>query len=521
MIFKALSNLFIAVIVGSFIQAATKGDLSLLLRILIIASAGLLFFGFMGLLQVAIATDFVRDVNVGIKQTMLNTIIFYRSIEGTGKSLSFMTNDLKQLETNGISAGLELIQQGITFLIALAGCMYFDFWTSVVFIAGSLMPILISRLTKTGISQASTNWSKQNARYTNTLKDDFSGMETIRTYQAEDEIIHRSCHRAALLENALKIMNRRVGNATQYTTTAAYLLSVFLPFSFGIYRVISGTITLGVFMTITQLSNYLTNPIIQISTLRNQISTTKEIQKRIRAAETINQKNSMGKISGKLPLPKFQSIALENATIRRQNNTIFQGLNFEVKRGDKILIMAPSGFGKTTLLRTLQNQILLEKGDYLYNGYPVSEFDKHAIAHLFSFIKQNPFLLSDTIRFNITLGQGYTDQEVMEAAEHAGLAELIREKGLDFQIGANGGNLSGGQLQRIEIARALIRKRPILLADELTSALDNQLSLQIHRTLFSLPITIIEAGHKLSQEEMQNYDHVIHLDTLENSSVVM
>ncbi|WP_010632925.1 ATP-binding cassette domain-containing protein, partial [Sporolactobacillus vineae] len=116
---------------------------------------------------------------------------------------------------------------------------------------------------------------------------------------------------------------------------------------------------------------------------------------------------------------------------------------------------------------------------------------------------------------------GYTDQEVMEAAEHAGLAELIREKGLDFQIGANGGNLSGGQLQRIEIARALIRKRPILLADELTSALDNRLSLQIHRTLFNLPITIIEAGHKLSQEEMQNYDHVIHLDTLEDSSVVM
>ena len=98
-------------------------------------------------------------------------------------------------------------------------------------------------------------------------------------------------------------------------------------------------------------------------------------------------------------------------------------------------------------------------------------------------------------------------------SKSAGLAEFVKEKGLNYQIGQNGNNLSGGQIQRVEIARAILAKRPVLLADEATSALDNDLSLQIHKTLLENPnFAVIEVAHKISKQERAMFDRIINLD---------
>ncbi len=100
----------------------------------------------------------------------------------------------------------------------------------------------------------------------------------------------------------------------------------------------------------------------------------------------------------------------------------------------------------------------------------------------------------------------------MNAIQLAGLTELIDSKGFDYRVGQNGNNLSGGQIQRIEIARAILAKIPILLADEATSALDNKLSLQIHKTLLTNPnFAVIEVAHKISDQEKKLFDKIIDL----------
>lgn len=95
----------------------------------------------------------------------------------------------------------------------------------------------------------------------------------------------------------------------------------------------------------------------------------------------------------------------------------------------------------------------------------------------------------------------------------AGLEKLIKEKGWDYQVGENGKKLSGGQIQRIEIARALLANRPILLADEATSSLDNKLSLAIHKIILNSPgLTVIEVAHKITDQEKKMFDRVIDLN---------
>ncbi|MGO2722523.1 MAG: ATP-binding cassette domain-containing protein [Lactobacillus sp.] len=136
-----------------------------------------------------------------------------------------------------------------------------------------------------------------------------------------------------------------------------------------------------------------------------------------------------------------------------------------------------------------------------------------AKAHgYFSFIQQKPFILNDTLRYNLTLGRKVSDSRLQQAIDQAGLHDLVAEKGLDVVLDPNGANLSGGQNQRVEIARALLAERPILIADEATSALDNALSKRIHQTILKdFKGTVIEVAHKVSDEERQWFTQVVKL----------
>lgn len=151
------------------------------------------------------------------------------------------------------------------------------------------------------------------------------------------------------------------------------------------------------------------------------------------------------------------------------------------------------------------------QGSYQINGIDAAKLPTLQQLDLFSLIKQQPFLFNDTLRFNLTLGGDYSQGELEEAARRAHLDTLVAEKGWDYQCGENGANLSGGQIQRVEIARAFLVKRPVILADEATSALDDKLSDAIHDELFASGQTVIEVAHHISPEWQAKFDQVIDL----------
>ena len=173
--------------------------------------------------------------------------------------------------------------------------------------------------------------------------------------------------------------------------------------------------------------------------------------------------------------------------------------------------MAPSGFGKTTLLRLLVGQLKPTSGSIIIDQQNLTGNWQKSHDY-FSYINQKPFMFDRSLLFNLTLGKKYSKEELKNAIKLAGLTELVKEKGLDYQVGQTGNSLSGGQIQRIEIARSILAKRPILLADEATSALDNELSLQIHQTLLkNSNFAVIEVAHKISDQEKEMFDRIIDL----------
>ena len=317
------------------------------------------------------------------------------------------------------------------------------------------------------------------------------------------------------MEDALQSTNLAKGIANELTSFAAYCFGMIIPFSVGVYFITIGNITLSTFMMIVQLSNNFVNPLVNIFMCANDIKTTTPIWTKF---IKIQKYKKPKQTSDNSSIPVFNNLSLTNATIHFDNQTIFKKVNLVIKQGEKILLQAPSGWGKSTLLKVLLGKYKLDSGTYLINGEKANgNWNKD--HELFALINQQPFILNDTIEYNITLGQKVTQQELNKAVSKAGLEELVRKKGYQYRVGLGGKNLSGGQNQRIEIARALLKQRQILLADEATSSLDTKLSQKIHAAfLKEFPGTVIEVAHHIAKDEVSMFNRRIDLETNNKSN---
>ncbi|WP_424320838.1 ATP-binding cassette domain-containing protein [Lacticaseibacillus chiayiensis] len=447
-----------------------------------------------------------RQVNLKIKAAMANYLVDEADLASAQTSaLSFMTNDLKMIETNGITSELTIINQIIVFVGAMIGAFAFDWLTALAFFVGNLVPLTVAHVVQGPLHKASADWSDANSRWTTGIKNYLAGRDTIRIYQAQAVVKSRIGGLARGLEDRLKRLTILTGNMNVLGMLLALWFGVLLPFGVGIYRVMVDASTLALFMGIVQLSNDMRNPLIMMIESLNKWQTTKPLVAKIQQAVPKMQALSDNEASN-------GTIRLKDASVVIGNQKILDARNLTIAPGQKVLIMAPSGYGKSTLLRLLAGELPLSAGQYWLGDMQITEATRGQLSRLFGLIKQTPFMFDDTVRFNLTLGGHFSQADLNKAVADAGLTALIAQKGWDYQVGDGGHNLSGGQIQRLEIARALLRKRPILLADEVTSALDKTLSDQLHARLLQGSATLIEVAHHISKSWQQKYDQVIRFD---------
>ena len=168
-----------------------------------------------------------------------------------------------------------------------------------------------------------------------------------------------------------------------------------------------------------------------------------------------------------------------------------------LKPDAKILVTGPSGVGKSTLLKAITGQ-LTAQGTVLFNNKPLHAGD-------FVLVSQSVWLFSGTLRDNVTLYQEYSDEAVLRVLQVVGLDKELGTGILDFEIVDNGSNLSGGQAQRIGIARGLLRQSPVFLLDEISASLDQANADKIHKLIYALPVTVIEVAHHYNAELAQAF----------------
>jgi ABC-type multidrug transport system fused ATPase/permease subunit len=191
-----------------------------------------------------------------------------------------------------------------------------------------------------------------------------------------------------------------------------------------------------------------------------------------------------------------------------------KGVSFKVNKGEKVAIVGPTGAGKSTIVQLLPRLYDAEQGEIRINGKPITTFTQKSLRENIAFVPQRSFLFLDTVAENIAFGRGFAREEVEAAAKRAYADEFICKlpQGYDTQLSELGKNLSGGQQQRLSIARALVKKAPILVLDEATSSLDAVSEQNIRIALQQLrgEITQVIIAHRLST--IEDADKIVFID---------
>ena len=286
-------------------------------------------------------------------------------------------------------------------------------------------------------------------------------------------------------------------------------------FLLGAYLALSGKgVTAGTTVIFVQLMNYVLSPIQTVPVCIAERKAARALVEKIAAALSANVREE----------PETETMQLETG-IRIENlsfgyepeKPVLQNVNCSFELGKKYAVVGASGCGKSTLLHLLMASYPNYDGTISYDGTELRRIGSSSLYETQSIIQQNVFVFNATIRDNITMFRDFPEDEVNAAIRLSGLSALIAEKGDDYLCGENGSGLSGGEKQRISIARSLLKKSQVLLVDEATAALDAETAHQVSNAILGLDgITAIVVTHALDEGLLRQYDGIL---TLKNGTV--
>ena len=216
---------------------------------------------------------------------------------------------------------------------------------------------------------------------------------------------------------------------------------------------------------------------------------------------------------------KTASIRLENLSFSYDGKVdVLKNINLEIKAGEKVAIIGQTGSGKSTLAHILIGLYPISSGNIYYNNHEIREIGYDKIRENVGFVLQSPLMFNNTLRFNLTLGKVYSDEQIYHVLKVAQLYDFVRglEHQLNTIVGKNGTKLSGGQKQRLSIARVLLDNPKVIIFDESTSSLDNETEDKLLKALESYikEKTIITIAHR--RTSIEKADRVIDLSLLNN-----
>ena len=281
-----------------------------------------------------------------------------------------------------------------------------------------------------------------------------------------------------------------------------------------LYLIYTQQITVGQFFSLFIYSFFIFGPLQELGTV---INTYRETEASLETYQAILDLPQEVKPAHPLPLGELGTLAFENVVFTHQTAALpaLTGVSFEVGRGETVAFVGPSGSGKTTLVKLLVGLYRPQSGRILYNGKPGTDLDLDELRAQIGFVTQDTQLFSGSIRENLLfVNPRATDDECLEVLKKAACDSLLAraDRGLDTVIGEGGVKVSGGEKQRLSIARALLRRPRLLVFDEATSSLDSLTEEDITETIREVAsshvITILIA-HRLSTVLHADRIHVL------------
>ncbi len=434
--------------------------------------------------------------------------------ENTTLYLSALSNDATSIELNYLANIFIIVDNVVLCIGALCLMFYYSPLLTLVSIGLSILPLIASVCTGNLVAKAEKRVSDKNETYMTTLKDCLAGFSVIKSFRAEAQMCKLLADKIDETTKA-KTLRRKMSYLVNMFAACSGTIVQFGVFLFGAYLSVTGSaLSAGAVLVFVQLLNFVINPIGVIPQALAECKAAKALVAKTAAALNENVRDNGAEQKKKL----HSSIKIEHLSFGyEEDKPVLQDVGFTFEIGKSYAIVGTSGSGKSTLLNLLMASHEGYDGSILYDDVNIRDIRSDALYEMISVIQQNVFIFNASIRDNITMFSSFPNNEVERAIQLSGLSDLIAARGEDYLCGENGSSLSGGEKQRISIARSLLKKSQVLLVDEATAALDAQTADQVSNAILDLKdITRIVITHSMDASLLKRYDCIL---TMKNGTL--
>ena len=451
--------------------------------------------------QETISYELVARDRLAIGDALKRVSLGYFQSISTGNILSSITTGLTTLEGMGIRMIDTFIGGYLNFIAILLFLFFVSPVTSLVAIVATLLSFFSLLLISKQSSKNAPKEGANNSELTRSTIEYARGLSVVKSFgqsgQASKSInkaidessnIHIASEKGFIPGNTLHLLSLKCGTiAMALVVSFSYLLGgLSLPLSLMLLF-----FSFTIFVSLESLSDS-SHTLGIIDNAMNQVDALKE-------------ENCIDEDGKDIKIDNYD-ISFNNVSFGYDNRTILKDVSFDIKENTSTAIVGPSGSGKTTLINLLARFYDVDNGSITVGGHNVKDFTCDSLLSNISMVFQNVYLFNDTIRNNICFGKmDATEAEMIEASKKACCHDFIMKlpNGYDTVIGEGGGTLSGGEKQRISIARAMLKDAPIIILDEATASIDPENEHLIQKAITSLTKgkTIITIAHRLATIE--------------------
>ncbi len=517
LIISACMDVALAVMLYFFFVAATTGDTTTLLVGGIAGTVFCALYVICKLIKRRFMNKYLKTALSQFKDYVFGKILS-KSIsefrrENSSKFISAFSNDLNSIELNYLVGTIDILGSVFTFVASGIAMLIFEWRIGLAMILAAMLCSFLSMKYGRRLVKKESKTANENMSFIDQVKDLLNGFIVIKSFRAEKEVLEIFNERNVELESSKLSRRATSETVTIFGDLAALLLNSILfsaVFALGIGFGDDAGRGAALLMVFIQLLNYMLVPVRKIGSGVSNRRAAKALIDRI--ADAIEDDPEYVDLEREELTGVDGGIEFSNVTFGYEddNKEILKGINLKFEKGKSYAIVGSSGSGKSTLLKLILGHMPNYEGSITIDSKEIRNISLDSLYEYVSVIQQDVFLFDSTIQNNITMFRDFPEDKLKSAIERAGLAGLIAEKGDDYPCGECGKHLSGGEKQRVSIARCLIRETPVLLMDEATAALDAETAYSVTNEILNIDdLTRIIITHGLEESLLRRYDEII------------
>jgi len=464
------------------------------------------------ILMSSIGLRIVADLRNKLYECIQRQSLSFFTGHPTGVLMSRITNDVLSVQSAASEAVTALVKDTFT-LVCLVGVIFYTDW-KLALLAMIVFPLTVYPIAWFGRKMRKVTTSTQITMGTlnSLLQETIAGTRIVKAFCMEK---YESDRFGAENERLFKLNMKTVTINAISSPLMDFLggLGIAAVIFYGGYNVVQGYSTPGTFFSFIAALLMLYEPVKRLTNVNNTIN--QGIAGADRIFSIIDRVPDIIDKTDAEALPPIQnSIDLQNVSFRYEEKPVLKNVNLTIRAGEVVAFVGMSGGGKTTLVNLIPRFYDVSEGRVLIDGHDIRDVTLSSLRGQIAIVTQQTILFNDTVRNNIAYGDiCTTEEEIYKAAKAANAHDFIMRlpNGYDSNIGELGTKLSGGEKQRISIARAILKDAPILILDEATSSLDTEAEIEVQDALDNLMKgrTTLVIAHRLST--IRNADRIIAL----------